>query len=76
MHFKKMHIKKVFVELKRRKQGENSAVFVELKTKKKQDCLQLSIRYQENKLFGGYFSHLYDFFILNNQHKVYFLGSI
>jgi hypothetical protein len=32
-HFKKMHIKKVLVELKRRKQVENIAVFVELKRK-------------------------------------------
>jgi hypothetical protein len=52
-HFKKIQIKKVFVELKRRKQVENLAVFVELK-KKKQDCLQFSTRYQETKLFGGY----------------------
>jgi hypothetical protein len=55
-----MHIKKVFVGLKRRKQVENLAVFVEL-TRKKQDCLQFSIRHQETKLFGGYFSHLYEF---------------
>jgi hypothetical protein len=48
-----MHTKKNFVELKRRKQVENLAVFVELK-RKKQDCLQFSIRYQETKLFGGY----------------------
>jgi hypothetical protein len=41
-----MHIKKVFVELKRRKPVENYAVFVEL-TSKKQDCLQFSIRYQD-----------------------------
>jgi hypothetical protein len=34
----KMRIKKVFVELKRRKQ----------------DCLQFSIRYEETKLFGGF----------------------
>jgi hypothetical protein len=53
-----MHIEKVFIELKRRKQVENLAVFVELK-RKKQDCLQFSIRYQETKLFGGYFSHLF-----------------
>jgi hypothetical protein len=48
-----MQIKKVFVELKRRKQVENLAVFVELK-RKKSDCLQYSIRYLETKLFGGY----------------------
>jgi 2C-methyl-D-erythritol 2,4-cyclodiphosphate synthase len=40
--FQKMRIKKVFFELKRRKQVENFAVFVELK-RKKQDCLQCSI---------------------------------
>jgi hypothetical protein len=33
-HLKKRHIKKVFVELKRRKQVENIAVFVELKKNK------------------------------------------
>jgi hypothetical protein len=59
-HFKKMLIKKVFVELKRRKQIENLAVFVELK-RKKQYCHQFSIRYQETKLFDGFFSHLYEF---------------
>jgi hypothetical protein len=48
-----MHIKKVFVALKRRKQVGNLAVFVELK-RKQQDCYQFSIRYQETKLFGGY----------------------
>jgi hypothetical protein len=53
-----MHIQKVFVELKRRKQVENLAVFVEPK-RKKQDCLQFPIRYQETKLFGGYFSHVF-----------------
>jgi hypothetical protein len=37
--------------------------FVELK-RKKQDCLQFSIRYQETKFFGGYFSHPNDFFYL------------
>jgi hypothetical protein len=47
-----MHIKKVFVGLKRRKQVENLAVLVEIK-RKKQDCLQIFIRYQESKLFGG-----------------------
>jgi hypothetical protein len=52
-HFKKMHIKKVLVELKRRKQVENIAVFVELKRKKK-DCLQFSIRYQKTKFFDAY----------------------
>jgi hypothetical protein len=67
-HFKKMHIKKVFVELKRRKQVENLAVFVELK-RKKQNCLQFSIHYQETKLFGGYFSHLNEFFYLVYQLK-------
>jgi hypothetical protein len=48
-----MHIQKVFIKLKRRKQVENVAVFVEFK-RKKQDCLQFSILYQETKLFGGY----------------------
>jgi hypothetical protein len=48
-----MHIKRVFVELKRKKQVENLTVFVELQ-RNKQDCLQFSIRYQETKLFGGY----------------------
>jgi translation initiation factor IF-3 len=33
-HFKKTHIKKVFVKLKRREQVVNLAVFVELKRKK------------------------------------------
>jgi hypothetical protein len=48
-HFKKMHIKKfIVVELKRRKQVENLVVFVELK-RKKQDYLQISIRYQLTK---------------------------
>jgi hypothetical protein len=47
-------------QLKRRKQVENLAVFVALK-RKKQNHLQFSIRYQEKKLFGGYFSHLYEF---------------
>jgi hypothetical protein len=51
-----MHIQKVFIALKRRKQVENLAVFVKLK-RKKQDCLQFSIRHQQTKLFGGYFSH-------------------
>jgi hypothetical protein len=64
-----MHIKKVFVELKIRKQVENLAVFVEL-NRKKHDCLQFSIRYQETKIFGNYISHLYEFFILNNHQKV------
>jgi hypothetical protein len=41
-----MHIKKVLVKLKRRKQVEYLAVFVELKSKK-QDCFQFSIRIQE-----------------------------
>jgi hypothetical protein len=36
-----MYIKKVFVELKRRKQVENRTAFVEQKMKK-QDCLQFS----------------------------------
>jgi hypothetical protein len=58
-----MHIKKVFVELKRRKQAENLAVFVELERKKTR-LPSNSIRYQESKLFGGYFSHRYKFFIL------------
>jgi hypothetical protein len=49
-----MHIKKVFFGLKRRKQVENLAVFAELK-RKKPDCFQFSIRYQESKLFGGFF---------------------
>jgi hypothetical protein len=57
-----MHIKEVFVELKRRKPVENIAVFVQLK-RKKQDCLQLPIRYPEIKLFGGYLSQLYEFFL-------------
>jgi hypothetical protein len=48
-----MHFKKVFVELKRRKQVENLAVFAELK-RKQHDWIQFSIRYQETKLFGGY----------------------
>jgi hypothetical protein len=52
-HFKKMHIKKNFVELKGRKQAENLAVFVELK-RRKQYWLQFSIRYQDTKLFGVY----------------------
>jgi hypothetical protein len=60
---KKMFIQKVFVELKRRKRVENLAVFVELKSKK-QDCLQLSIRYQETKLFGGYNVIYMNFFYL------------
>jgi hypothetical protein len=48
-----MHIKKNFVELKKRKQVENLAFFVELK-RKNQDYLQFSIlRYQETKLFSG-----------------------
>jgi hypothetical protein len=51
-----MHIKKVFVEV------ENLAVFVELK-RKKQDSVQFSLRYQETKLFCGYFSHLYEFYL-------------
>jgi hypothetical protein len=38
---------------RRRKQVENFAVLVKRK-RKKQDCLQFSIRYQETKLFGGY----------------------
>jgi hypothetical protein len=54
-HFKKMHFKNLFVELKRRKHVENLAVFVELK-RKKQDCLQFSIHCPENRLFGGYSS--------------------
>jgi hypothetical protein len=54
-HFKKMYFKKVFVELKRRKQVENLAVFAELKSKK-QDCLKFSICYQDTKFFGGYSS--------------------
>jgi hypothetical protein len=57
-----MYIKKVFVELKKRKQVENLAVLVELK-RKKQDCLQFSIRYQATKLFGGYFNHPNEFFL-------------
>jgi hypothetical protein len=44
-----MHIKKSFVELKRRKQLENLAVFVELK-RKKQDCLLFSISKKLNFL--------------------------
>jgi hypothetical protein len=59
-HLKKMHIKKVFVELKRRKQVENLVVFVELK-RTKLYCHQFSIRYQETKLFDGFFSHLFEF---------------
>jgi hypothetical protein len=47
-----MHIKKFLVGLKRKKQVENLAVFVELE-RKKQDCLQFSIRYQESKLLSG-----------------------
>jgi hypothetical protein len=35
-------------------------VFVEFK-RKKQDCLQFSICYQDTKLFGGYFSHPNEF---------------
>jgi hypothetical protein len=61
-----MHIKKVFVELKRRKKVENLVVFVEIK-RKNQHCLQFSIRYQENKLIftvltpkSIYFRHLYE----------------
>jgi hypothetical protein len=52
-----MPIKKVFVELKRRNQVENLAVFVELK-RKRQDCLQFSISYQGTKLFGPLTSNL------------------
>jgi hypothetical protein len=44
-----MYIQKVFFEIKRRKQVENFAVFVELK--KKQNCLQFSKRYQEINFF-------------------------
>jgi hypothetical protein len=62
-HFIKLHIKTVLVELKRRYQAKNFAVFVEFK-RKKQDCLQFSKRYQEIQLFCGYFSHLYEFFSL------------
>jgi hypothetical protein len=66
-----MYIKKVFVELNRRKQVENLVVFVELK-RQKQDCLKFSIFYQDNKIFGGYFTHPNDFyFILNNYQKFY-----
>jgi hypothetical protein len=57
--------------LKRRKQIENLTVFVELLNEKKKVCFEFSIiRYQEIKLFGGYFSHLYElrFFI-----KIWFL---
>jgi hypothetical protein len=49
-----MHIKKDFFELKRRRQVENLAVFVEIK-RKKQDCLHFFILFQDTKLFGGYF---------------------
>jgi hypothetical protein len=61
-----MHIKKVFVELKRRKQVEYLTVLIKLK-KTKQDFHQLSIRYQKTKLFGGYFGY---FLILNDHQKV------
>jgi hypothetical protein len=44
-----MHIQKDFIELKRRKQVENLAVFVKV-NRNKQDCLQFSIRYPETKL--------------------------
>jgi hypothetical protein len=38
---------------------------------KKQDCLHISIRYQETKLFGVYCSHLYEFFIWNNHQTMF-----
>jgi translation initiation factor IF-3 len=71
-HFKKTHIKKVFVELKRREQVVNLAVFVEL-NRKKQECLQFSIRYQETKLFGGYFSQIIYFLSRITTKKLSFL---
>jgi hypothetical protein len=57
-----MHVQKNFEELKRRKHVENLSFC--RTSKKKQDCLQFSIRYQETKFFGGYFSHPNDFFYL------------
>jgi hypothetical protein len=39
-----MHIRKVFVELKRRKQVENHAVFIELKRKTRFPSIQLSVK--------------------------------
>jgi hypothetical protein len=68
-----MHIQKVFIQLKSRKQVENLVVLSNLK-EKKQDCLQFSIRFQETKLFGGYFSHLYEFFL--SHQKVQFFDSV
>jgi hypothetical protein len=65
--FQKIHIKKVLVELKRRKQVENLTVFVELK-RKKQNFRQFSIRYRDIKLFGCYFSHPNGFFFYPDNH--------
>jgi hypothetical protein len=65
-HFKKIHIKKVFFELKRKKQVENLAFFVELK-RKKQDCPQ------ETKHFDCYFSHLCKFLSCITNKKFSFL---
>jgi hypothetical protein len=61
-HFKKrmrfnMHVKKVYVGLKRKKQARNLRKLVDFK-RKKQDCLQVFYSYHETKLFGVYFNHV------------------
>jgi hypothetical protein len=53
-----MHIKKLFVELKRRKQVENLAVSVELN---RQNYFLYAI--ETNQLFGSYFSYPNEFFL-------------
>jgi hypothetical protein len=53
-----MQIKKVFVELNRRKQVENLAVFFKFKGKK-HDYLEFHIRYQETKHFVGYLNEFF-----------------
>jgi hypothetical protein len=65
-----MHIQKVFVELKGRKQVENLAVFVELK-RKKQDCLQVFYRYRMKLHFLVILLAIYTRkkIILNNHQK-------
>jgi hypothetical protein len=52
-HFQKMHAKKVYFGLKRKKQARNLRKLVDFK-RKKQDCLQVFYSYHETKLFGVY----------------------